>query len=177
MDASIKSLEIQHQVKNNANELNDYLRGLGSWQAEMQAKDQQLLEAARQRKENDLEKIPNTKKLVSPPPAKRSVDKGAQKTKEKVILVKEPEESKCTLPDGNKKLKAYDYQGWDKFDADQACDEVEKENKETELNSDSKSDIMKDTANEENERNKRLIIKQEAAAEKERGNEYFKVRY
>ena len=43
MDTAQKSMEIQHQVKNNATELNDFLRGMKTWQEEMQLKDKQLL--------------------------------------------------------------------------------------------------------------------------------------
>ena len=42
MDNAQKSMDIQHQVRNNATELNDFLRGMKSWQQEMQAKVQEM---------------------------------------------------------------------------------------------------------------------------------------
>ena len=86
METSQKSMELQHQVKNNANELNDFLRGLGSWKAEMQAKDEQLLEAARIRKERELEKTPSSRKLKSPPLVRASKKSEQNKTKKKSLL-------------------------------------------------------------------------------------------
>ena len=37
-----KVLEVQQQVKNNASDLNDYLRDLDNWTKQMESKDEQL---------------------------------------------------------------------------------------------------------------------------------------
>ena len=49
-----KVLEVQQQVKNNASDLNDYLRDLDSWTKQMQIKDEQLLQAKKNKKKEDL---------------------------------------------------------------------------------------------------------------------------
>ena len=125
-------MDLQHQVKNNANELNDFLRGLGSWKAEMQAKDKQLLEAARIRKEKELEKAPSSKKFKSPPPVRASKKSEQSKTKKKPKehnssegLQEKGQNSSEGLQEKGQKLKAYDYAAWDKFDVDTACAEFD----------------------------------------------------
>ena len=183
MDTAQNSIEIQHQVRNNATELNDFLRGMKTWQEEMQAKDKQLLEAARVKKEKNLEKTPSARKLVSPPPkwatTKVDTSKALKRGKEG-----------ATVNEGNSgsnRIKAYDYSAWDKFDVEQACQDVDSTtkhppentqnitNKEEDLNS--PFDIQNNDKKSSKEEAKRthLISKQEAVAEKERGNQYFKV--
>ena len=189
MDTAQKSMEIQHQVRNNANELNDFLKGMKSWQEEMQAKDKQLLEAARIKKEKELEKSPSARKLVSPPPiraSKKLGDNSRVKKKSKDDTISSGESNQK-----DEKIKAYDYSAWDKFDVDKACEKVdditsrkdtssnkfpEPEDEESGETSDEKDEENTETnAKEEAERTERLISKQQAVAEKERGNEYFKV--
>ena len=186
MDAAKKSMEIQQQARNNANELSDFLRSMKPWQEEMQAKDKQLLEAARIKKEKELEKTPSAKKLVSPPlirASKKSCDNSKVKKKSK-------DGNKTSSESSTKKsenIKAYDYSAWDKFDVEKACEEVDIEvnQSNTKTNDhDQKGQKLDETdnkesdepeANEEAKRTERLISKQEAVAEKERGNQYFKV--
>ena len=83
------------------------------------------------------------------------------------------------------KIKAYDYSGWDKFDVDKACDEIDSEEGPPKItteatsqeatrkasNTNSKSD---NTTVHENQPSQ-LILKQQAVSEKELGNAYFKV--
>ena len=188
MESSQKSMELQHQVKNNANELNDFLRGLGSWKAEMQAKDEQLLEAARIRKEKELENTPSSRKLKSPPLVRASKKSEQNKTKKKSKELSSSE----GLQEKGQKLKAYDYAAWDKFDVDTACAEVDntdqansktkqnasyKENEDSDQPLDENDDKgLATKAKQETERNQKLINKQQAIVEKDKGNEYFKVR-
>ena len=65
-----KGFEVQQQVRQNAEELNDFLRGFSSWQKEMKSKDQQLLEASSKRRSDDQTEAIKTprRKLSSPPP-------------------------------------------------------------------------------------------------------------
>ena len=153
----------------------------------MQAKDKQLLEAARIRKEKELEKAPSSKKFKSPPPVRASKKSEQSKTKKK------PKEhiSSEALQEKGQKLKAYDYAAWDKFDVDTACAEVDntdqvsskaKQNASYNGNdSDEPLDVNDDKSlategKAETERNQKLIKKQQAIVEKDKGNEYFKVR-
>ena len=185
MENSQKSIDIQHQVRNNATELNDFLRGMKSWQQEMQAKDQQLLDAKRLKKEKQLEKEPSTRKLVSPPPkraSKKVDDSSKSKTSQSKNVINPKDNS-----NNSERIKAYDYSAWDKFDVDKACNDVDKidpqqeyNESKTECNNLEKNSLPKNATNEhlsteEDKTNQLLISKQQAAAEKDRGNEYFKV--
>ena len=185
MDNAQKSMDIQHQVRNNATELNDFLRGMKSWQQEMQAKDQQLLDAKKLKKEKQLEKEPSTRKLVSPPP-KRASKKVEESSKSKTSQSKDVINPKDNSKNSDR-IKAYDYSAWDKFDVDKACNDVDKiepqqehNGSETECNNLEYNSLSKNVkhehlSTEEDKTNQLLISKQQAAAEKDRGNEYFKV--
>ena len=182
MNSNNNTMEIQQQVRNNASELNDFLKGMKTWQQEMQAKDDQLLEAARMRKEKELDKAPSSRKLISPPPMRtsRKTDE-SYKTKNKSKDGFSDESQKQMK---SEKIKAYDYSAWDKFDVDKACDEVDVNAKDREESSgmsskeypaDAKS--SKAIKNEYVTTNQKspLIMKQQAVAEKERGNNFLKV--
>ena len=84
------------------------------------------------------------------------------------------------------KIKAYDYSAWDKFDVDKACNEIDDKesvsNKNTKTTSPAKQSEIpvvdtSDSANQTTHENNtsKLILKQQAIAEKDRGNNYFKV--
>ena len=51
-----KVVEVQQQVKNNASDLSAYMRDLENWTQQMEAKDQQLIQAKKDRKANLTEK-------------------------------------------------------------------------------------------------------------------------
>ena len=183
MTSNTNTMDIQQQVRNNASELNDFLKGMKTWQQEMQAKDNQLLEAARLRKERELDKAPSSRKLISPPPMRTS-----RKTDESQKIKKSKDNS---MNDSKKeenieKIKAYDYSAWDRFDVDKACNEIDDKesvsNKNTKTTRPAKKSGIpvvdtSDSANETTHENNtsKLILKQQAIAEKERGNNYFKV--
>jgi len=145
-----KVVEVQQQVKNNAADLQDYLRDLDNWTKQMEAKDEQLKLA----KKN---KVPST--VVSNSVLKNTTvvkDKSSSPPKKPR---KEPEVVSSTK---NKSVKPRDYSEWDKFDVDAACEEVEK----------SQSDTDGGTSEDEELEYQKLVL--EAVSEKDRGNEWFK---
>ena len=145
-----KVLEVQQQVKNNASDLNDYLRDLDSWTKQMQTKDEQLIQAKK-----------NKKKVDSSVSSSGKSDKEKINTdikKEITPRKKAKIEQKAT---SLKSAKPRDYSEWDKFDVDAACDDLDKA--EGSDGSDSEAEELEDQ--------RRQV---EAVAEKERGNEWLK---
>ena len=113
-----KVLEVQQQVKNNASDLNDYLRDLDSWTKQMQTKDQQLIEAKKKKKKSD-------QSVCTVKGEKEQSNKDIQK--EITPSKKQKIEKKVTTPSSLKSAKPRDYSEWDKFDVDAACEDVDKD--------------------------------------------------
>ena len=148
-----KVLEVQQQVKNNASDLNDYLRDLDSWTKQMQTKDEQLIEAKKNKKKNQ-----SAGGVSSGSSAKSGKDQINNNIKKDILTpCKKPkmEESKKSS------AKPRDYSEWDKFDVDAACEAVDND---AETDGD-------DSEVEELEEQRRKV---EAIAEKERGNDWLK---
>ena len=153
-----KVVEVQRQVKNNATDLNDYLRDLDNWTKQMENKDEQLKQAKKKKKleENgQIQKSPVSTKVVKEV-QKREVKKDASPPKKAKTETVKPQQVVSS-----KSVKPRDYSEWDKFDVDAACDDVdEKSSDESDLEEeDDIGDEMK---------------RVEAVAEKERGNDWFK---
>jgi len=146
-----KVVEVQQAVKNNAGDVQDYLRDLDNWTKQMEVKDQQLRQAKKKAKET----IDTTKPREVSPPKKAKTDLAKRQEKKK-----EHDSSNSTT---EQKIKSYDYAAWDKFDVEAACEEVEKEKEQ--------GDTEEDTEEEELDQERRRV---EAVAEKERGNAAFK---
>jgi hypothetical protein len=143
-----KVVEVQQQVKNNAGDLQDYIRDLDSWTKQMETKDEQLKKA----KKNKDTTSGDNKKVAAP--VKVIKDKSSPPKKPK----KENE-----VPIKVKSVKPRAYSEWDKFDVDAACEEVGKSPSEDEEGN---------TSEEEELENQKLLV--EAVAEKDRGNDWFK---
>lgn len=167
-----KVLEVQQNVKNNAADLNDYLRDLDNWTKQMEAKDEQLKKAKKNKKLDDNindKKVnghsnstttKNVKEEVnravkkensSPPKKPKTESKGGTK-----IKISEVD----TSAKATKRAAPRGYSEWDKFDVEAACEEVASSESETE-----------GVAEEDFTPNTKKI---EAVAEKERGNDWFK---
>jgi len=145
-----KVLEVQQQVKNNAGDMQDYLRDLDSWTKQMEAKDEQLKQA---KKKKANPSVVSDKK--APVPAKVIKDKSSPP--------KKPKKDSVVITNKAKPVKPRDYSEWDKFDVDAACEEVEKNDTDDEEGY---------TSEEEELENQRLMV--EAVSEKDRGNDWFK---
>ncbi|CAH1266025.1 RPAP3 [Branchiostoma lanceolatum] len=150
-----KALEIQMQVRQNASEMQDFLKDLDSWEDDIKKKDEQL----KTQKEGH--------EPVLPPIRNRAT---AKKKKKKVKTEEKKEETGAGQQNGQqkkpKRISGYDYRSWDKFDVDQELEKLEDEEKESSSEYESESDSEKVLEQQ------RLM--QQALMEKDRGNAFFK---
>ncbi|OXB61734.1 hypothetical protein ASZ78_016920 [Callipepla squamata] len=97
MTASNKALELQLQMKQNAEELQDFMRELESWEKDIKEVDSELRKQSGVPEENL-------------PPIRNKTFKKKKKSKSKVP-------SKTTTEENKKnKIKSYDYEAWGKLD-------------------------------------------------------------
>ena len=150
-----KVLEVQQQVKNNASDLNDYLRDLDNWSKQMESKDEQLKQAKKQRKSTDGQCSSRKSVVVK---TKVGDNKSDDKKKAKEDVIKPVKTIETQGKKSNKYPKPRDYSEWDKFDVDAACDEV------------TSSSESEGEAEEELELERKAM---EAVAEKDRGNSWL----
>nr|XP_004610495.1 unnamed protein product [Sorex araneus] len=145
MTSTSKAVELQLQVKQNAEELQDFMRDLEHWEKDIKQKDMEL----RRQNGGPEEKLP---------PIRNGNFRKKKKGKAK--------QSSKTTKDENAKnrIKSYDYEAWAKLDVDSILDELDKE----ESTHDSVS------PESESEEDGIHIDSQKALALKEKGNKYFK---
>ncbi|XP_030296050.1 RNA polymerase II-associated protein 3 isoform X2 [Sparus aurata] len=150
MSGGNKAIELQLQMRQNAEDMHSFMRELEGWEKDIKKKDEELRTGGLQESQKQL-------------PPVRNED---YKTK-----MREKKKKKKTKPAGNgdakgdrskqdSRIKAYDYRSWDKFDAEKALSELDKEESPAESN---ESDSEEAAADQE-----------KALAEKEKGNAFFK---
>ncbi|XP_009466977.1 PREDICTED: RNA polymerase II-associated protein 3 isoform X2 [Nipponia nippon] len=145
MSAPNKALELQLQMKQNAEELQDFMRELESWEKDIKEVDSELRKQSGVPEENL-------------PPIRNKAFKKKKKSKSKVP-------SKITTEENKKnKIKSYDYEAWGKLDVDKILEELDKE--------DSTHDSVSPESDSEEDGIR--IDAEKALAEKEKGNNYFK---
>ncbi|NXR60601.1 RPAP3 protein, partial [Rhadina sibilatrix] len=145
MSAPSKAIELQLQVKQNAEELQDFMRELESWEKDIKEVDSELRKQSGVPEENL-------------PPIRNKAFKKKKKSKNKVP-------SKITSEENKKnKIKSYDYEAWGKLDVDKILEELDKE--------DSTHDSV--TPESDSEEDGIRVDAEKALAEKEKGNNYFK---
>ncbi|KAM9311700.1 RNA polymerase II-associated protein 3 [Gastrophryne carolinensis] len=147
MSSPNKALELQLQMKQNAEELQDFMRDLESWEKDIKEKDSSL------RTETDASQ-------ETLPPIRNKDYRKKKKSRSKAPNEKNPEdESK------KPKRKLLDYEYWDKLDVDKALQEIDKEE-----NTNESVSAESDSADEDG-----ISINQaKALAEKEKGNNFFR---
>uniref|UniRef100_A0A8D2B2D7 RNA polymerase II-associated protein 3 n=1 Tax=Sciurus vulgaris TaxID=55149 RepID=A0A8D2B2D7_SCIVU len=142
---SNKAIELQLQVKQNAEELQDFMRDLENWEKDIKQKDMEL-----RRQSGVLEE--------NLPPIRNGNFRKKKKGKAK-------ESSKKTKEENTKnRIKSYDYEAWAKLDVDSILDELDKE--------DTTHDSVSQES--ESEEDGIHVDSQKALALKEKGNKYFK---
>ncbi|NXC89562.1 RPAP3 protein, partial [Cercotrichas coryphoeus] len=145
MSAPSKALELQLQMKQNAEELQDFVRELESWEKDIKEVDSELRKQSGVPEENL-------------PPIRNKAFKKKKKSKNKVP-------SKITSEENKKnKIKSYDYEAWGKLDVDKILEELDKE--------DSTHDSVSPESDSEEDGIR--VDAEKALAEKEKGNNYFK---
>uniref|UniRef100_A0A8C8Z9T0 RNA polymerase II-associated protein 3 n=1 Tax=Prolemur simus TaxID=1328070 RepID=A0A8C8Z9T0_PROSS len=145
MTSTNKAIELQLQVKQNAEELQDFMRDLENWEKDIKQKDMEL------RRQNGVPE-------ENLPPIRNGNFRKKKKGKAK-------ESSKKTKEENTKnRIKSYDYEAWAKLDVDSILDELDKE--------DSTHDSL--SQDSESEEDGIHVDSQKALALKEKGNKYFK---
>ncbi|XP_067420243.1 RNA polymerase II-associated protein 3 isoform X2 [Emydura macquarii macquarii] len=144
MTSPNKALELQLQMKQNAEELHDFVRELESWEKDIKQMDSEL------RKESGVPE-------ENLPPIRNETYRKKKKNKAKVPSKKTTEENK------KNKIKSYDYEAWGKLDVDKILEELDKE--------DSTHDSL--SPESDSEEDGIHIDEEKALAEKEKGNMYF----
>ncbi|GJQ76125.1 putative potential Monad-binding region of RPAP3 [Trypoxylus dichotomus] len=139
----MESFLLQKQVRDNANDLQEFCKDLQEWGKEMNKKDESL-----KRSSNNQSEIPLPRNKVT-----------------KIMeLDKQATEHKPTMK--TKKIGSCDYSAWDKFDADAYCEKMDKEeagedsSPESELSGEI-DDAAIDLANSEKEKGNAFVKKQQ----------------
>ncbi len=147
--------ELTGQVRQRTEDLQAFMRSVGSWQEEMEAKDNQLRRKAKGKKAAAAFSAAQEEQKSS---AKRtSTEGGHGGTDRKVQTTKRPKEQR---------ISSYDYDRWDKFDVDKALKSLE---------DDDASDLKDDSEDgSEDEEASLARLMQQAIVHKEKGNENFK---
>ena len=99
-----KIIEIQHQIRNNANSIRDFMDELSNWESEINQIDSQLAS--------------KTFPLLEPPPVRSSVATAES------AGPSEPSTSQVVYKRDKNNMKDY-YKAWDSFDVDQELDKLE----------------------------------------------------
>ncbi|XP_019348455.1 RNA polymerase II-associated protein 3 isoform X1 [Alligator mississippiensis] len=145
MTSPNKALEVQLQMKQNAEELHDFMKELESWEKDIKQVDSELRKQSGAPEENL-------------PPIRNEAYRKKKKSKTKVPSKKTTEENQ------KNKIKSYDYEAWGKLDVDRILEELDKE--------DSTHDSV--SPDSDSEEDGIRIDQEKAIAEKEKGNKYFK---
>ncbi|XP_020490468.1 RNA polymerase II-associated protein 3 isoform X2 [Labrus bergylta] len=153
MSVGHKAIELQLQMRQNAEDMHSFMKELEGWETDIKKRDEELRKGGPQEAQNL-------------PPVRNKDYK--TKMREKKKKKKEEEEGEQTgqgdaKEDESKqasRIKAYDYRSWDKFDADKALSEMDKEESPAESNESDSEEAAAD--------------KEAALAEKEKGNTFFK---
>ena len=133
------------QVRQRTEDLQAYMRDLDTWQQDMEARDQQLRQKA---KDAAGDKAASKRKTSG-------------QDKEGKASTEEDMESDTSKRPKEQRISSYDYRQWDKFDVDKALRDMDsKESK----------DKVQDEDSEEDE----ARLAQEAVALKDKGNQHFK---
>ncbi|XP_059103749.1 RNA polymerase II-associated protein 3 isoform X2 [Peromyscus eremicus] len=146
MASTSKAIELQLQVKQNAEELQDFMRDLEHWENDIKQKDMELRRQGGVPEENL-------------PPIRNGNFRKKKKGKTKNSSKKTKEENT------KNRIKSFDYDAWAKLDVDSILDELDKE--------DSTHDSVSQESESEDDDGVR-VDSQKALVLKEKGNKYFK---
>uniref|UniRef100_A0A8C8D493 RNA polymerase II-associated protein 3 n=1 Tax=Oncorhynchus tshawytscha TaxID=74940 RepID=A0A8C8D493_ONCTS len=134
-----KAIELQLQMRQNAEDLHNFMKDLDSWETDIKKKDEQLRSGSK-----------------SLPPVR---NKDYKKKREKK---KAPDNNAKTETKQAPRIKSYDYQSWDKFDVDKVLESMDKEDSAAESNDSESEDsgvpaTDQDTALAEKEKGNQLF--------------------
>ncbi|XP_041110354.1 RNA polymerase II-associated protein 3-like isoform X2 [Polyodon spathula] len=144
MASQNKAVELQLQMRQNAEELQDFMRDLGSWEKDIKKKDEEL------RRESGVEPE------MSLPPVRNKHYKRKKKDKSKATANNAKNEKEKAS-----RIKSYDYQAWDKFNVDKVLENLDKE------------DGTQESHESDSEEEAIHIDKDKALSVREKGNDLF----
>lgn len=148
MSGGNKAIELQLQMRQNAEDLHSFMKELESWETDIKTKDEELRTGGIHHGQQKLPPVRNKDykaKMREKKKKKEHVGNGDTKPKE---------------PKQNSRIKAYDYQSWDKLDVDKVLAAMDKEESPAESN--------------ESDSEEAAVDQDRALAEKEKGNLFFK---
>ncbi|KAJ8007079.1 hypothetical protein DPEC_G00113840 [Dallia pectoralis] len=140
-----KAIELQLQMRQNAEDVHTFMKDLDSWEADIKKKDEELRTGI----------VSKSPKIL--PPVRNKDYKKKRGTKKALDTYAKTDSKHAS------RIKSYDYRSWDKFDVDKALESMDKEDSAAESN-DSESE----------EAGVPAINQGKALAEKEKGNRLFK---
>ncbi|KAG7269656.1 hypothetical protein CRUP_019045 [Coryphaenoides rupestris] len=117
MSSGNKAIELQLQMRQNAEDLHSFMRELDTWETDIKKKDQELRTGGVQ---DDIQRS------QSLPPVRNKDFKKKQWRKAKPSVADGQSET-ADEPKEPLRINSYDYRAWDKFDVDKAMSAVDKE--------------------------------------------------
>uniref|UniRef100_A0A8K9Y2E3 RNA polymerase II-associated protein 3 n=1 Tax=Oncorhynchus mykiss TaxID=8022 RepID=A0A8K9Y2E3_ONCMY len=111
-----KAIELQLQMRQNAEDLHNFMKDLDSWETDIKKKDEQLRSGSVGESQKSL-------------PPVRNKDYKKKREKKKASDNNAKTETKQAP-----RIKSYDYQSWDKFDVDKVLESMDKEDSAAESN-------------------------------------------
>uniref|UniRef100_A0A8K9XBH4 RNA polymerase II-associated protein 3 n=1 Tax=Oncorhynchus mykiss TaxID=8022 RepID=A0A8K9XBH4_ONCMY len=111
-----KAIELQLQMRQNAEDLHNFMKDLDSWETDIKRKDEQLRTGSFSESQKSL-----------PPVRNKDYKKKREKNKASDNNAK-------TEPKQAPRIKSHDYQSWDKFDVDKVLESMDKEDSPAESN-------------------------------------------
>lgn len=127
MSGPNKAIELQLQMRQNAEDLHCYMKELENWETDVKKKDDQLRTGSLGEKEKSI-------------PPVRNKDYKRKKREKK----KSTESCTETEPKQPSRIKGYDYRSWDKFDVDKALESMDREDSPVESNESDSEEVPAD---------------------------------
>ncbi|XP_023121888.1 RNA polymerase II-associated protein 3 [Amphiprion ocellaris] len=147
MSGGNKAVELQLQMRQNAEDLHSFMKELESWETDIKRRDEELRTGGAQEVQKNL------------PPVRNKDYKNKKREKKKKTELSVNGDAKVEETKRASRIKAYDYRSWDKFDVDKALEEMDNEECHESNESDSEE---------------AAVDQEKALAEKEKGNKFFK---
>ncbi|KAM9334930.1 RNA polymerase II-associated protein 3 isoform 1-T2 [Symphorus nematophorus] len=148
MSGGNKAVELQLQMRQNAEDMHSFMKELESWEKDIKKRDEELRTGGVQEVQKKL------------PPVRNKDYKTKMREKKKKKERTGNEDTKGEESKQASRIKAFDYRSWDKFDVDKALSEMDKEESPAESN--------------ESDSEEAAVDQEKALAEKEKGNKFFK---
>ncbi|XP_054911563.1 RNA polymerase II-associated protein 3 [Poeciliopsis prolifica] len=142
MSVGDKAVELQLQIRQNAEDVHSFMRELDTWEADVKRKDEELRTGRVQGFQKTL------------PPVRNKGYRSKMREKRRKQAPAADGDAKAEEPRQASRPKSCDYRSWDKFDVDKALAEIDKE---AESNESDSEEVDKDRAQSEKENGNKLF--------------------